>query len=576
MKNSSQKEKKSLQRVAIHAILLGALIFMFILSAVELVLHIYAIMGNYKDEAKHEGSFVLSLIDPVYLERIFAETKANYESTPEELRSQEFTDAYRERCAVLLDEEYFVARDILIKCREQTGMRNIQMEFYDPAYNRMVIVLDGDTPDNAYLPGQWLSDEEGSIETPEQIEYILRSEWFMSVGYGAVSGWTATDYMKIHDTKGNFIGYLVMNIDINEFSNRLGMFLVVYIPTIIGILLAAAIKISGGVKKRIINPVNKLAEAAREYTRRDKTEETPQESYFSHLQIDTQDEIQELWESMTDMESDMTETLSRIRAMTAERERLTEERARFATELDIAKDIQRASLPSTFPAFPDRMEFDLYADMTPAKVVGGDFYDFFLLDDDHLVLAIADVSGKGIPAALFMMVGKQALRNCALQGGSPAEMMTFVNDHLCENNPNDMFVTIWLGILTISTGEITACNAGHEYPALLLDSGRYELFEEPHGLACGAMPGETYENYTFRLPPGGKLFVYTDGVVEAHNAKDELYGEEELVNELNRGVSDTPEESVKRVLKQVNDFAGECEQFDDITMLSVWYKGENT
>lgn len=574
MKNNSQRKKKSLQRVAVRAILLGAFIFMFVLSGVEFVLHIYAIMGNYKDEAEHEGSFVMSLIDQDYIDRIFAETKANYDSIPEELRLQEFTDPYRERCAVVLDDEFFVAREVLVKCREQTGMRNIQMEFYDPEHQRMVIVLDGDTPDNAYLPGQWLSKEEGNIDSPEHIEYIIRSEWFMPVGYGAVSGWTATDYMKIYDTKGQFIGYLVMNIDINEFSNRMGMFLVVYIPTMIVILMLAALKISRGLKKRIIDPVNRLAEAARAYTRRDKTLENPKESYFSNLQIDTHDEIEQLWSSMTDMESDMKETLSRIRNVTAERERLSQERARFQAELDIARDIQKATLPSTFPAFPDRTEFDLFALMTPAKVVGGDFYDFFLRDSDHLVLAIADVSGKGIPAALFMMVGKQALRNSVLRGGTPAEVLTYVNDQLCENNPNEMFVTIWLGILTISTGEVTACNAGHEYPVLLGDSGKYELFMDPHGLACGALPGESYEDYIFRLSPGSKLFVYTDGVVEAHNVKNELLGAEELINELNKGVEDTPEVSVKRILKLINDFAGECDQFDDITMLSLWYKGE--
>ncbi len=575
MKNSNRKKNNSLQRVAVRAILLGACIFMLVLTAVELVLHVYAIMGNYKDEAEHEGAFVMSLMDPAYIERIFAETKDNYASIPEELRRQQFTDPYRERCAVVLDDEYFTAREILVKCREQTGMRNIQMEFYDPENQRMVVVLDGDTPDFAYLPGQWLSDELGEIESPEQIEYILSSDWYMPVGYGEVSGWTATDYMEIFDTRGNLIGYLVMNIDINEFSNRMGMFLALYIPIMIVILLLAAIRITGGLKKRIINPVNKLAEAARAYTRRDKTLESPEESYFQYLQIDTRDEIQQLWDSMTDMEQDMTGTLSRIRKMTAERERLTQERARLQTELDIARDIQRASLPSTFPAFPNRTEFDLFARMTPAKVVGGDFYDFFLLDDDHLVLAIADVSGKGIPAALFMMIGKQALRNSALQGGTPAEILTFVNNQLCENNPNEMFVTIWLGILTISTGEVTACSAGHEYPILLRDNGKYELFEEPHGLACGALSGELYENYTFRLPPGGKLFVYTDGVVEAHNGQDELFGAEKLVEELNRGVEDTPKASVKRILKLINDFAGECEQFDDITMLSLWYKGDN-
>lgn len=573
-KTRQQKKKRSLQRMAVYSILFGALIFMLLLSQVELALHIYAIMGNYKSEAVHEGSFAVSLIDPEYLEKIFAETKANYAAAPEELRLEQFTDAYRIHCATLLDEQYMAAREILVKCREQTGMRNIQMEFYDPEHYRMVVVLDGDTPDNAYLPGQWLSDEgAGEIENPQEIAYIMDSDWYMPVGYGAVSGWTATEYMALTDTKGNEIGYLVMNIDINEFSTRLSAFLVVYIPTLLVVLILTAAWISQALRKRIISPVNKLAAAAREYTRRDKELETPAESYFADLEINTGDEIEELWESMADMERDMTKTLSRVRTVTAEREHLRQERALIEVELDIARDIQHAALPSVFPAFPERTEFDLFAAMTPAREVGGDFYDFFLLDHDHLGMAIADVSGKGIPAALFMMISKQELKNRALAGGTPAEVLAHVNNHLCENNPYEMFVTIWFGILTISTGEVIACSAGHEYPAMTDENGTYTLFEDPHGLVCGAMPDMLYEDYTFTMPKGSKFFVYTDGVVEAHNVEDELFGFERTVEELNKVRTETPEKTVEHLLKCVHDFEDGRDQFDDITMLSFWYKG---
>ena len=573
-KTRQQKKKRSLQRMAVYTILFGALIFMLLLSLVELVLHVYAIMGNYKSEAVHEGSFVISLIDPEYLEKIFAETKANYAAAPEELRLEQFTDAYRIYCATLLDDQYMAAREILVKCREQTGMRNVQMEFYDPDHKRMVVVLDGDTPDNAYLPGQWLSDEgAGEIESPQEIDYIMNSKWYMPVGYGAVSGWTATEYMKLTDTQGQEIGYLVMNIDINEFSERLRTFLVVYTPTLIAVLILAGIGLSQALRRRIISPINRLAAAAREYTLRDKTVETPEESYFAGLAINTGDEIQELWESMTDMETDMTKTLSRVRTVTAERERLRQEHARIDAELDIARDIQYAALPSVFPAFPERKEFDLYAAMTPAREVGGDFYDFFLLDPDHLAIAIADVSGKGIPAALFMMVSKQELKNRALQGGTPAQVLSHVNKHLCENNPYEMFVTIWFGILTISTGEVIACSAGHEYPAMSDGTGEYTMFEDPHGLVCGAIPDMPYEDYTFTMAKGSKLFLYTDGVVEAHNEEDALFGFDRAIEELNRVRTETPEKTVMHLKQCVHTFEGERDQFDDITMLSFWYKG---
>ena len=556
--------------MAVYSILLGAFIFLFILSSVEFLLHNYAIMDSYKDEARHEGAYVLSLIDQGYLERIFAETKENYANTPEVLRREQFTDAYRERCAVLLDDDYFYARDILVRCRETTEMRNILMEFYDAENDRMVVVLDGDSADNAYLPGQWLSDEKGEIENPKEMARIIASDWYMPVQYGAVSGWTATDYMEIRDSLGNPIGYLVMFLDINEFSERMRDFLVVYIPVLIGVLVLAALWVSRVLRKRIIRPVNELADAARSYTSRNKTLEMPEESYFGELHIDTGDEIEELWETIADMEQDVTETLSRIRIVTAEQERMKQEKKHLEAEMEIARSIQRAALPS---AFPDRPEFDLYASMTPAKEVGGDFYDFFFLDDDHLALTVADVSGKGVPAALFMMISKQALRNRALQGGRPSEVLSYVNDHLLENNPNEMFVTIWFGILTISTGEILAVNAGHENPVILSGPGGYELFEDPHGLVCGVMEDEEYQDYTFTLPPGGKLFLYTDGVVEAHNEKGELFDLARMKESLNSVSDASPRETADYMLRQVHAFEGAGDQFDDITMLCLWYKG---
>ncbi len=559
--------------MALYSILFGSFIFLMALSAVQFVISGYGIMRDYKAEARHEGEFVMSLVGQDYLERIFAETKENYASTPESLRKEQFTDEYRERCAVLLDDDFFAAREIFVKCREATEMRNIQAEFFDAENDRMVVVLDGDTPENAYLPGQWLSDEKGEIENPSEVRRILNSPWYMPIQYGEVSGWTATDYMLITDSGDNLIGYLVMSININEFGQRLQAFLLVYIPVLVVVMGLTAYWVSRALKKRIIYPLNSLADAARAYTRRDKTEEIPTESYFGELDIHTGDEIEELWETISDMEQDVTKTLTRIRSVTAEQERMKQEQKRFEAELDIARSIQRAALPSVFPAFPDRTEFDLYAAMTPAREVGGDFYDFFLLDPDHLALVIADVSGKGVPAALFMMISKQALRNIALQGGKPSEVLFYVNNHLCENNPNEMFVTIWFGILSISTGEILASSAGHEYPIILSGSGKYEIFEDPHGLVCGAMPDMEYEDYTFTLPRNGKLFVYTDGVPDVHNEKDEIFDLQRIVESLNEGCGSSPEETIGHVFRSVKAFEGTKDQFDDITMLSLWYKG---
>lgn len=248
--------------------------------------------------------------------------------------------------------------------------------------------------------------------------------------------------------------------------------------------------------------------------------------------------------------------------------------ARIESELGLATRIQADMLPNTFPAFPDRPEFDIYASMDPAKEVGGDFYDFFLVDKDHLCMVMADVSGKGVPAALFMMASKIILANNAMMGKSPAQILTDTNEAICSNNREEMFVTVWLGILELSTGKLTAASAGHEYPILKNADGSYEIFKDKHGFVIGGMPGARYKEYELTLTPGSRLFLYTDGVPEATDAEGNMFGIERTVDALNRIAPDaTPEETLKEIRKEVDGFVKAAEQFDDLTMLNLEYKG---
>ena len=243
------------------------------------------------------------------------------------------------------------------------------------------------------------------------------------------------------------------------------------------------------------------------------------------------------------------------------------------TELDMATQIQTSMLPSIFPAFPHRPEFDIHASMDPAKEVGGDFYDFFMIDDDHLGMVIADVSGKGIPAALFMMSSKILINDHALMGGTPADILQRVNKQVYANNDAEMFVTVWLGILEISTGKLTSASAGHEYPMINTD-GKYEILKDKHGLAVGAMPMAKYKNTEITLKKGDSIFVYTDGVAEATDANQELFGTDRTLDALN-GVGDgaSQKEVLTSVRAAVDDFVKEAPQFDDLTMLGLKYFG---
>ena len=239
---------------------------------------------------------------------------------------------------------------------------------------------------------------------------------------------------------------------------------------------------------------------------------------------------------------------------------------RIEQELIFARTIQESSLPRNF-VFPGRDEFEIFASMKAAKEVGGDFYDFFFVGMGKIALVIADVSGKGIPAALFMMRSKTAIRSFAESGGTPSEIIAKVNNALCEGNDAEMFVTVWIGIMDLKTGIMTCANAGHEYPLICRAGGEFELFKDKHSLALAAMEGVKAKEYEIGLKPGDKLFVYTDGIPEAINEEVEQYGTDRLVSEINK----VKDRSFTHILPFMSDsvakFRGSADQFDDITML---------
>ena len=250
---------------------------------------------------------------------------------------------------------------------------------------------------------------------------------------------------------------------------------------------------------------------------------------------------------------------------------ITAAEKRIEQELELARTIQDSALPKNF-VFP-RNDFEVYATMHPAREVGGDFYDFFFVDLNRIALVIADVSGKGIPAALFMMRAKTAIRTLAESGRNPAEVLERANSMLCDGNDAEMFVTAWLGVVDLSTGQMKCANAGHEYPAVMRAGGGYELIRDRHGLALAAMDGMKYKEYEIQLNPGDRIFVYTDGVPEAINSGTEQYGTERMLRALNRAAKATLRGGLSSVLEDLAAFVGKEDQFDDITMLNFTYIG---
>ena len=248
------------------------------------------------------------------------------------------------------------------------------------------------------------------------------------------------------------------------------------------------------------------------------------------------------------------------------------ETERIAAELSVAHHIQTSMLPNIFPAFPDHEEFDIYASMTPAKEVGGDFYDFFMVDDRHLAVVIADVSGKGVPAALFMVIGKTLIKDHTQQGSDLGAVFTEVNELLCQSNSEGLFITAFEGVLDLDTGDFVYVNAGHDAPYICRKDGSYEPLSVKPGFVLAGLENTKFSEGKITLGEGDKLFHYTDGVTEATNADNVLYGKSRLLLILNKNRKGNPKETLSSVKADIDTFVGDAPQFDDITMLCVEYR----
>ncbi len=374
-------------------------------------------------------------------------------------------------------------------------------------------------------------------------------------------GFNYTGISVILDENGKAIAEIQYILDMSEVRSYLYSFLNSMIVICFGIVALIIVIYIVFVRNMVTKPIGKLTSFTEEITRTNSFEN-------QEIDINTGDEIETLSQSFNFMLKELTEYIANLSKMTAEKERI-------GAELDVARHIQASMLPCIFPPFPERHEFDIYATMTPAKEVGGDFYDFFFVDSDHLALVMADVSGKGVPAALFMMISKTLIKSITQNGYGPAKVFEQVNNQLCENNEAEMFVTVWLGILEISTGKMKCVNAGHEFPAIMRKGGDWELYKDRHGFVVAGMENSRYKEYELEFHPGDKLFVYTDGVAESTNVNNVLYGTDRMIAALNKAKDKQVKELLEFVHRDVDAFAGEAEQFDDITMLTLEIKEQN-
>ncbi len=364
--------------------------------------------------------------------------------------------------------------------------------------------------------------------------------------------------------KGNnneIIGILAVERPMSELDNIRHSYLR-HVLTAAAVLLLSVLTIYGRyLHKKLLMPIHSIAKEASRFARENTR---PQSSLGQSIRLSN--EIGQLARTIDIMEDDV---LTYIENLT----RVTQEKEQIKAELNIATQIQADMLPKIVPPFAGNDKYDLYATMNPAKEVGGDFYDFFMVDEDHLAMVMADVSGKGVPAALFMVIAKTLIKNRTQMGGTPSEILFDVNNQLCEGNEAELFVTVWLGILELSTGKVISSNAGHEYPAIKRAGGNYELLKSKHSPAVATMEGIKFRETEFTLNPGDSIYLYTDGVAEATNSNDELYGTDRMLDALNN-IKDAKSHAILAAMKKsVDEFTGDAPQFDDITMLCIRYFG---
>ena len=388
------------------------------------------------------------------------------------------------------------------------------------------------------------------INAKKASDRVIRANNDLSEFGQGVSAWA-----PITDKQGDLVAMVEGDITIDRVIQTMRRYVAVIIAITALLIVMLVFVLTLAVRRMITRPLAKLTGRVQAFAQDGNLNEFIDD-------IRTRDEMQTLSQAFGTMAKDIDTYTKTHPALAAEKERIS-------AELDLATHIQVSMFPSTFPPFPNRSEFSIYATMQPAKEVGGDFYDFFMIDEDHLAVVIADVSGKGVPAALFMVITKTLIKNYTQEGNQPSRVFTSVNTQLCENNDAGMFVTAWMGILEISTGKFTYVNAGHNHPLLKKADGSFEYLKCRSGFILAGMEGTKYRQYEINLEKGDTLYLYTDGVTEATNTQEQLYGDQRLKEILDKNSEQPLDDLLDSVKNDIDLFVNGGEQFDDITMLAL-------
>ena len=549
MKRISLKLKVSLI-VAASTLLLTALLM--VLSYRE---YSSVVDEHYNTLAMDIARTAASLVDGDQVASLRRRVYDIYEENPApEFETQEEWDQYFAQYQTVQDETYKDLLEILDKVRQSNQAEDVYIVYMDPVTQTGLYLADPATGEDACPPGTWDIIYEQNyhvLEHPEDelAAYITNSEY----------GWLCSAGAPVFDSQGNVAAHVLTDVSMNDIMQDRHDFLRNLCLILIGAALLAAWVLFAVTNRLIVRPVQQLTKAADSYIT-ERSRGDGESLAMEQLKIRTGDEIETLAGAMKKMERDINDYILNLARITAEKEPI-------GAELSIATEIQPSMLPRIFPPFPERRDLNIYASMNPAREVGGDFYDFFLVDKTHLAIAVADVSGKGVPAALFMVIAKTLIKDRACSMAKPGEIFTWVNQQLCESNQAGLFVTAWLGVIDLKTGLVEYVNAGHNPPLVALGGENFTYLKQKSGFILAGLEGFTYETSTFRMDHGDRIFLYTDGVTEAMNRQDELFGEKRLLAWMSQNRGAAPEEALHGLREEIAVFADGAEQYDDITML---------
>ena len=532
-------------------------------------LYIIGVSQEYYINTWNLANAEAAVIDQTDYRELCDEILDTYYSLPEETRDGAQNEEYEAHFAHFRDDRFRMLQEAMHSLQQRNGPMNAFIVAMDEKKNRMIYLVDADQDEETIcLPGSWEQYEKrevallvhgfapSDLEKRQGVEEPIQATFTNHEPYGRRCTAGSTLYKT-----DKYTVMVCVDEKLQPLYETAQMFLIEYVALLLIVTFIASYIGMFLMKRAMVNPIDRMAAAAGKYEK--TADKHSDKRFFDDLDINTGDEIERLAKTLRNMEVSVNAYMTDLTEATAEKERIN-------TELSLAARIQQSMLTTEFP---ERKEFRMHASMEPAKEIGGDFYDVIVIDDDHIAMEIADVAGKGIPAALFMMATKIMIADGIKDCTSPAKLLAEANNAICEGNEEEMFVTVWLGILEISTGKITACNAGHEFPIIVHEDGSAELLHDKHGFVIGGLPGMKYTDYEIRLEPGEKLFLYTDGATEATSLQGELLGTDRMLSAIEKeGPGISPEETMIAVRDAIRRFTIGGEQFDDLTMLCLEYR----